>query len=42
MFNAIKYTKKLEEIGFTRNEAETQIEIMEALCFQIGIYRTEK
>jgi hypothetical protein len=28
MFNALRYTKKLEEVGFTREQAEAHIEIM--------------
>lgn len=28
MFNALKYTKKLEEVGFTREQAEAHILIM--------------
>lgn len=28
MFNTLKYTKQLEEVGFTRQQAETHMEIM--------------
>lgn len=28
MFNALKYTKQLEEVGLTREQAETHVQIM--------------
>ena len=28
MFNALKYTEKMEEVGFTREQAETSINIL--------------
>lgn len=28
MFKALKYTRKLEEVGFTREQAETHVDIM--------------
>ena len=31
MFNALKYTKKLEEVGLTRDQAETHMLIMTEL-----------
>ena len=28
MFNALKYTRRMEEAGFSRNQAETTIDIL--------------
>jgi len=28
MFNALKYTKKLEEVGFSREQAEIQLQVI--------------